>query len=317
MKRCFRNLTVHLWLLPLMVAFWSIALIPMKTLADEYTEFTNAKNAFEAGEYEAAINRFNELLKSGLQNPSLVLEVHKLLGISYLFTKNRDAAEKHFIKLLTQLPNYTLDPLLYPIEVVDFFTEIKRQNQKRLDQLARVQAQQEERRRAEEERRRKAEIEKLRRNVYLERERKQHSRLVAVMPFGAGQFQNKHKVKGALFLSSELLLIGTAITSYFLHAGLRKRAAKSFDNPEDRENHELREKVYRITNHASLGTLAAVMAAGIVDSLYFFQPETVEWKTIKEKDVPPKMRPGSKKSKVALLVILGDSLFSAGIAGSF
>lgn len=289
-----------------------VMIVPKNAAADEYVDFTNAKNAFEAGEYEEAINRFNELLESGLENPSLTLETHKLLGISYLFTRNLEAAETHFTILLTQSPDYSLDPLLYPIEVVDFFTAIKQKNQARFDQLAKAQAIEEKKRRIEEERRRKAEIEKLKRNVYLERERKQHSKLVAILPYGTGQFQNGQKLKAALFLSSELLLTVTAITSYALHSALR-----SIDHPDESELYEKKEKVYRITNHVSVGVLAGVMVAGIVDALYFFVPERVVWRKVKEEEVPNNLRPGSRQSTALFSITIGKGIFSAGIAGRF
>ena len=53
--------------------------------ADVFEQYGNAKNAFDAGEYEEAVRRFEELLDTHIQNPALVLETYKLLGISYLF----------------------------------------------------------------------------------------------------------------------------------------------------------------------------------------------------------------------------------------
>ncbi len=300
----------------LMIPLLMLMLAPRVVRGDETDDFANAKNAFEAGEYEAAINRFNSLLQAGLQNPGLLLETHKLLGICYLFTGNREAAKDQFTKLLTRSPKYSLDPLLYPIEVVDFFTEIKQRNEKRLEELAEMQALQAKKRREEEELRRQAEIEKLRRNVYVERSRVQHSRLVAAIPFGAGQFQNGHKLKGALFLSFELAFTGASIVTYFLHAGLRSRAAKPFDNPNQREEYETREKAYRIANYVSLGVLGGVVVAGLIDSFYFFRPETVSWKSVEENQVPRDLRPGAKK-KVSLLLGPGQRGFVLGVLGEF
>lgn len=299
-------------LIPMLV----LLLTPRCAYGDETDDFANAKNAFEAGEYEAAITRFNALLQSGLQNPALLLETHKILGICYLFTGNREAAEDQFTKLLTLSPDYSLDPLLYPIEVVDFFTEIKQASEKRLEELARVQALEAKKRQEEEERRRLAEIEKLKRNVYVERSRIRHSRLVAAIPFGAGQFQNGHKLKGALFLSFELVLTGSTIVTYFLHAGLQ---TKPFDDPNKRKAAETREKAYRIANYASLGVLGGVIIAGLIDSFYFFRPETVTWKSVEENQVPKKLRPGAsaKEKKVSLLLGPGQGGMVLGVLGSF
>lgn len=265
-------------------------------VCDEYDEFTLAKNAFDAGEYQEAVRRFDALLIKGMQNPSLIIESHKFVAISYLFIGNETAAESHFNKLLTRAPNFTLDPLLYPIEVVDFFTKIKQKNKKQLEVLAKAKAIEEQKRKAQEAARQKAEAEKLRRNIYFEKETKKGSLLVALLPFGAGQFQNKRLVKGTLFLSAELLLGGTAITFYFLHESLREEASKPVADDNRRETLQQRERVFRISNFASLGALLLVAGAGITDALLQFKAESVVWKRVNESDVPDDMRhkPNSK-----------------------
>jgi hypothetical protein len=285
---------------------------------DEYDDFAIAKNAFDAGEYQEAVKRFDVLLKRGLQNPSLVIESHKLIGISYLFIGNQELAESHFTKLLTLAPNFTLDPLLYPIEVIDFLTKIKQENQKRLEALAKAKALEEAARKAEEAARQKAETEKLKRNIYIEREVHKGSLLMAALPFGAGQFQNGEKIKGYLFLSGELILTAASITFFFLHAGLRDDAEAPVETPAQRENLELREKVYRIGNHVSLGALGAVTAAGIIDALLRFKKETASWKRVKEKDVPEELRPKpGSGAHLSVTLQTGNNLFGVSLGGRF
>jgi tetratricopeptide (TPR) repeat protein len=162
---------------------------------DDYSHFERAKNAFDAGEYKEAVSRFDALLKKQPKNAALVLECHKFIAVSYLFVGDKVAAEHHLTELLTITPDYDLDPMMFPMEIVDFFQEMKTKNKKQLDALSLARAREEAQRKATEEAQRKAELEKLKRNVYLERTRKKNSRLVAVIPFGAGQFQNGHIVK--------------------------------------------------------------------------------------------------------------------------
>ncbi|MDD5308376.1 MAG: hypothetical protein PHU25_13730 [Deltaproteobacteria bacterium] len=282
-----------------LAAFACLAISPARARADEFDQFINAKNAYEAGEYATAITRFEDLLSSGVKNPALLLECHKLVGISYLFAGDRTKAEAHFYELLTLSPTFLLDPMIYPMEVVDVFTEVKRKNNERIETLARAQAADDEKRRAEETKRRAAEVERLKRNVYVERSRTERSLLVAFLPLGVGQFQNGDKVKGALFLSGELLLGAGALTTFILHESLRPRGTQPVDSASERESYEKVEAGYRIANQACLVALGVVAITGVIESVYSFKRETVTWDTVDEKDVPRKLRPGRSSAAIA------------------
>jgi tetratricopeptide (TPR) repeat protein len=302
------------WMLA--VAFF-VLLRPSSGYADEYDRFTHARNAFEAGEYQTAVQRFEELLIVGVKNPALVLEIHKIAAVSYLFVGDKKSAEQHFIRLLTLAPEWDLDPLAFPIEVIDFFGEIRADNKDRILALSRARADEAARAREAEEVERLAELEKLKRNVYLERNRKQNSRLVALVPFGAGQFQNGHMVKGGLFLGSELLLGAASITTYFLHESLRDRASTPFSSSEDREEYERLEAGYRIANQASVVGLAAVAVIGVVDALYNYKSEIITWKNVDEKEVPDELRPGPKKIETSLAPNFGKGMMGLEVRGRF
>jgi tetratricopeptide (TPR) repeat protein len=294
-----------------------ILALPGKARSDEFDEFIHAKNAFDAGEYAEAVARFDQLLASGLSNPALVIECHKLMGISYLFIGNREKAEHHFTELLTLSPNHSLDPMIFPIEVVDFFLEIKGKNKERLAALHQARIEEKKRKKAIDEAKHKAELEKLRRNVYLEKNRRENSLLVAVMPFGAGQFQNGDTIKGALFLGGELLLSAGAVTTYVLHETLRPQSKEPFSSTKQREDYSRLEMIYRISNRASLAGLAVLIIGGVVDSLYNYEPEVIEWKNVKEKDVPENLRPGAPRTKVSLVPNLNDNAVGISLEGRF
>src|SRR5512137_2801627 len=86
--------------------------VATRAAADEFQEFANAKNAYEAGEYETAVARFEELRASQPKNKGLVEELHKLLAVSYLFLGNSAKAEENFLELLSADPEFALDPLV-------------------------------------------------------------------------------------------------------------------------------------------------------------------------------------------------------------
>jgi len=284
--------------------------------ADEFDDFARARNAYEAGEYAVAVERFLTLLSGEPRNPAIVLESQKLLGVSYLFVGDHEAAEAALLKLLTLSPDFELDPMVFPIEVIDFFTEVKARNDERLAALARARAAEDKARRLAEEERRLAEIERLKRNVYLERSVERRSLLVALMPLGIGQFQNGEPLKGALFLGGELLLGATALTTFALHESLRSRAAKPFESAEDREAHESLEAGLRIANQVSLGVLAAVVTAGVIDSLVNFERESIAWQPVEEREVPDHLRPGGG-TRIRFIPLAGEKSVGVGASGSF
>ena len=284
-------------------------------VGDEYDEFALAKNAFDAGEYQEAVRRFDTLLTKGMQNPSLIIESHKFIAISYLFIGNETSAETHFNKLLTRAPDFTLDPLLYPIEVVDFFTKTKQKSKKQLEALAKAKAIEAQKQRALEAARQRAEAEKLRRNIYFEREVRKGSLLVALLPFGAGQFQNRKPVKGTLFLSAELLLGGAAMTFYFLHESLRDEASKPSVDSDRRDTLMQRERIFRIANFASIGALVLIAGIGVADALLQFKAETIVWKRVRESDVPDDMRHKPTSTSASLKLI--PSPFGLSLSGCF
>jgi hypothetical protein len=301
--------------LVVVAAFACLALSPAAARADEFDQFINAKNAYEAGEYATAITRFEDLLASGVKNPALLLECHKLVGISCLFAGDRTRAEAHFYELLTVSPTYQLDPMLYPMEVVDVFTEVKRKNNERIEALAKAQAAEDESRRAAEIKRRAAETERLKQTVFVERTRTERSLFVAFLPLGVGQFQNGDRVKGALFLSGELLLGAGALTTFILHESLRPRSTQPLDTVSERDSYEKAEAGYRIANQACLVALGVVAVSGVIESVYGFRRESVTWGDVDEKDVPQKLRP--KRTSAAVAPYAGEGAAGLVLVGEF
>lgn len=313
MRAC-RGLRPLLWCAALAAA---TLVMPTAVGADEFDQFTRASNAFEAGDYAEAASRFEALLEGGLRNPALVLECHKLAAVSYLFVDDKEWAEHHFVELLTISPDYALDPMMFPIDVLDFFTEVKQKNDDRIEALARARAAEEARKRKAEEERRRQQAEKLKRNVYVERTRRQNLLLVAVLPYGIGQFQNGDNVKGGLLLGSQLLLSATALTTYILHESLRPQAAEPFSSTREREDYEQLERVYRITNRAALVGLGAVAAVGIIDALHNFEPETVTWRKAREQDVPDRLKPTQESARTRIYPLVGETTVGLGLSGEF
>ncbi|MBN2342250.1 MAG: hypothetical protein JXR45_12210 [Deltaproteobacteria bacterium] len=278
---------------------------------DPVVSFTNAKNAFEAGAYEEAASRFRTLLDDSNVSDAMIVETHKYLGVCYIFLGDEKNAEDQFLKLLNLEPEFTLDPLVFPIDVVDFFTSVQRKHALRLEIFAEAKEKAEAEQRKADEKKRLEEIERLRTTVFYEKTVTQHSRLVSLMPFGAGQFQNGHKRKGIVFLSGELFFITASAVTYVLHEGLRDKASP-FYSADTRKDYESLETGYRVANRISIGALSLMVFIGIVDSIYHFEPQTEKWRKVDEKDVPRELQKKNKKNTTAMITPYFDR-HSAGL----
>lgn len=300
----------------------AICLWAPRAAADEYEFFVKAKNAYEAGEYEEAVKRFESLLEGSIDSTALLLESHKLLAVSYLFVGDEKRAEHHFTEMLMVDPKYELDPLIFPISVLDFFVSIKQKNQERLDALVKAREKAEAQRRAQEAARRTLQCEQQKRNIYIERERRRHSLVVAMIPFGAGQFQNGHVAKGIVFLSGEVLLSAAVTTTFVMHERLRTQADTPFESRSTRRRYERFEASYRIANQVTAAALGAAVVAGIIDALFFYEPEAVVWKRVEEPSVPEELRfrydeANPKKTSAFLAPLVGENIVGLGLMGRF
>jgi tetratricopeptide (TPR) repeat protein len=242
--------------------------------ANDFEEFEKARSAYDSQDYARAASLF-EALAGGdvpqLTNRSLVLESKKYLGASYLFLRKLSQAEQEFTRLLRMDPGYLLDPLGFPEEVQRLFARVKQQleaerraseEERRREEL-RVQREQTERAQRERER-----WERLTALAEVETVHEVRSRWVALVPFGAGQFQNGHASLGALLAVSEGSLLALSIVTYFLHDSLRGQAP----SPEEIDDARLAEQAFRYTNQISFALFAAIAITGIIDAQIRFEP---------------------------------------------
>lgn len=257
--------------------------------ANEFDDFQNARSAYDVGSYELSASLFDSLVGGDvprLQNRSLVLESLKYLGASLLFIGQPDGAEEAFERLLRMEIDYVLDPLAFPQEVQTVFDRVKQ----------RLMAQLEESREAEQAvaaaRAREAEVRRLAEQARLERlvalasmetVEEKRSRLVAMVPFGVGQFQNDHDGLGLVLAVSETALLGVSVVSYFLHDDLATQQPSKAQLDDAR----FAERAFRYTNQISLGLFAVVAITGIIDAqMRFAGSQTFE----RPRNIDPELR---------------------------
>ena len=103
----------------------------------------------------------------------------------------------------------------------------------------------------------------LTRNVLVETRR--NSKLVAVMPFGIGQFQNEDPVMGGVFLASELTALGLYVGFYIATEDLRQ--PNSLFAPENVNRARQMQKVQLISG----GVTLALMLVGATHALLTYK----------------------------------------------
>jgi hypothetical protein len=245
-------------------------------------EFQRGRNAFDRGEFKRVVEIIRPLLYPEIRLPyqNLIVQAHRILGVSYLFERRQDEARSEFRKLLQISPEYHFDALLDPPEVVDFFNGVRKDYG---GELALLEAKRKEAERARQ--RDKEECEKVRAGpMVVEKRVGRNSFTVSFLPFGAGQFQNGHRKKGWAFLTGETILgaisVGAFATNLAVY-GLRPQRPCHYDLgdaacPANEIDHtdENRSRWLTRVQVASGALFFGVVAWGILDAIYYYRPET-------------------------------------------
>ena len=245
--------------------------------ADELTDFEAARTRYERHDYTRAVDAFRKLVGSEpprIGNALLVLESRKYFAASLLFVGAKDEARTQFRQLLQQEPDYALDPLAFPTEVVALFDEVKNEVRRELERkraAEETEKQEAERAARAAEQLQRQNLSRLRALAEQEVELTRNSRWIATVPFGVGQFQNGHKGLGVALAMAEGLAAVTSVATFIGHQNVAD------DRPtatELRETQRLEGSWFK-ANVASFTTFAALALVGIIDAHVRFMPARV------------------------------------------
>lgn len=276
-------------LLALTIVVGCAAVQPASVRADALGDFERAESLYETQRFAEAARLLETVVESTATDAvqaALILESRKYLAACYLFLGRPAEADVQFERLLQQDPRYEIDPVRFPSDVVAAFERVRT----RLTEEAALAEQERARREAEErgarERAEREQEERLRRLEELagtETVVHTHSRLVAAIPFGVGQFQNGRRRLGITLAVVEGALFATMLTSYFLHEGLQN------ENPTaaDLAAAQRAEKATRILSWTSSASFFLVAGLGILEAELHFQPSRVE---VRSRVLPPELQ---------------------------
>ena len=259
------------------------ALLLTLALAAPDANLKRARDRFEFGAWADAAGSVRAWLSEHPEpsGPEAV-EAFRILGISEFHLGDLAQARQAFVGLLSQDPDFTLDPFLVPPPVVEFFDRVKKENEAALIPLReRKKALAEQQRLADEARRRLIAEEQARTGPpakVIQVEQRHYA--FNWMPFGAGQFQNGHKAKGTAIAAAQLALGATNLAAILIHnqiADDRSRRCSPSQPigcsrpPYTDSDRNLLERI-DILKYASAALFWGVYGFGVYDAHRFYVP---------------------------------------------
>lgn len=275
-------------------AFVVVVLGGRTASAQGRVDVEKARAAYLARNYAEAEERLRALVdpKTGLKELGLLSQARMYLAAVLLAQGKPDAAAEVLEKMILEDPAFEPDPLSFPSDVINTFFDVRAQLQEKIRQDAQNKArlEAERRARAEEERRKQeAWLAKVKQMASEEKITVRNNRLVAFLPFGAGQFQNGDSVLGWTFLVSEAALVagmGVTIPMYAYHRGRAEEVARQNDF-RTAQLYQDRADNIRTVNLSFVGAFAAIAITGVVQANLAYVPEKVD---TKKRPLPPLSR---------------------------
>jgi tetratricopeptide (TPR) repeat protein len=297
------------------------AQVPAPTELDAGAAFDRARIYYESAKYSACVDSFSRLLeRSDNLRPKERASARMYLAACLIASKRIDEARVQFRQaILEDRQLEPPDPVVFPQAVIDVFVQVRAslmdalRRQQEEDFLRSAEELAAQRKRVERERERVAELERLASTETLIRK---NERWMAWVPFGLGQFHNDSQTLGWIFLSTEVVLAGTAITATSIELGLHSQA-EGGRAPLDAQDLTNKVRAAHTVGTAAWLALIGVAVAGIVEANLSFRSELPAGH--RSRVLPESVRPNengpSQSGKVSFAPALGDRWL--GVSGSF
>jgi hypothetical protein len=207
----------------------ALALAALLAAPATHPDLKRAADRFEFGAWADAAAIVRQYLAGHPHppEPEAVL-AFRILGIAEWHLGDRSQARSAFVSLLSEEPDYKLDPFLVPPVIVEFFEDVKREHEPTLGPLReQKRTLREQERLAEESRRRLLAEERARSGPPAKVVRVQERQYVINwVPFGAGQFQNGERAKGTAVAAGEMALGAVNLGAILVHNQIVDNSAR-------------------------------------------------------------------------------------------
>jgi hypothetical protein len=286
---------------------------------NDTAELARVVSLYEAGKYGECADSLHSLLAADsprpFRDPDVVESARIYHAACLIGIGQNEQADEPLRAAIRQNPQMKPpDSLVFPPPVVDrflrvretMFDVIRKAEDERIRKAQEFSQQQEER--ARKERVRVAGLERLaqQETVIIPK-----TRWLALVPFGVGQFQNDEKALGYVFLTSELLLAASTLTTIGVETHL-VLATSRVDKAAQSNNPRLQnwQTAVEYSSYAWLG----VSIIGIVEAELMFVPEQ---RLVRKRALPPELRPQSSKLELrpSAEPVPGGAVF--GLSGRF
>jgi hypothetical protein len=196
------------------------ATLPRRAECAPTQQLARARAEYGRSEYQKTIDLLAPLMANSTERQDLTeneqLEAYRLLGLSYFFLSQSASTDERatllgqsgaaFSSLLFIDPDYELDAAIDGPDAADYFSQVKRDNLQKLEEIRKQKA-------LDAERKKRPQVERV--VTRIERDPAGWSNFV---PFGYPQFRNGQDRKGAVFLVLETSTFVASAGLYLKHA---------------------------------------------------------------------------------------------------
>ena len=282
-----------------MCALVGLLIWPGSAAADPQQQLDLATTRYENGQYKDAAEIFKGLLsikadpetEEGKRRLQIYLTARPMYATCLVALQDIEGADAVILDQFRANPFYELPAAQYPQAVSDRFIDVSTRNRTLIEswKKAMIRTQQiEAAERARIEQARRERLERLEQMAAEEKVVTSRTRLLALVPFGVGQFQNDNLGLGVFFATTETLALGTSIVSFIISDDIKDTTCPDIDEqsglPLDCAALQDQFEAARVVNWVSFGTAIALVVGGIIEAQISFEPNSVE---IRKRNIPP------------------------------
>lgn len=263
-------------------------LLPLEARADDLGRVETGSAAYESNRFDECVQVLEPLLIVGspeeMKASDLKSRARMLLAACLTAKKKVSEADAQMEAILDDDSEYAPNVSVFPSSLIGRFRELKKKHQEANDAKTRERLEREAKEREERELRERLEQE---RRALIDRMASEQvlitesSRVVALVPFGAGQFQNRQTSLGWALLGGEALLATSTIVTYLYKDSIAASYQPSVSDPVVARD---RTAAATLINRISFGAFVGLAVGGIVHAQLTFVPA---FRETRERALPP------------------------------